>query len=58
MSNWKEAKDANGRVYYYNTLTKKSIWGETRGTSFSARTTSSGERLESGEDCRRKDILL
>ena len=26
MSNWKEAKDANGRVYYYNTLTKKSIW--------------------------------
>ncbi|CAI4045006.1 hypothetical protein SKDZ_11G1950 [Saccharomyces kudriavzevii ZP591] len=26
MSNWKEAKDANGRVYYYNTLTKKSTW--------------------------------
>ena len=26
MSVWKEAKDANGRVYYYNTLTKKSTW--------------------------------
>ncbi|EJS42908.1 prp40p [Saccharomyces arboricola H-6] len=26
MSNWKEAKDANGRAYYYNTLTKKSTW--------------------------------
>ncbi|CAI1548521.1 hypothetical protein SEUBUCD650_0K02080 [Saccharomyces eubayanus] len=26
MSNWKEAKDANGRVYYYNTLTKESTW--------------------------------
>ena len=26
MSIWKEAKDANGRVYYYNSLTKKSTW--------------------------------
>ncbi|AJS45153.1 Prp40p [Saccharomyces cerevisiae YJM1332] len=26
MSIWKEAKDASGRIYYYNTLTKKSTW--------------------------------
>lgn len=25
-SNWREARDANGRVYYYDTVTKQSSW--------------------------------